>query len=127
MAEPKIEALFCVLLPVVISFLIDLYDIFSNGLSTNNNLNKVFMIIIIFLASIIFLYEGYKKYNKITHFIPIFGLTLNFFSFIDLLFLSILDILKSDFNFFKIIQPIGYFIIPLYIILLLVSSIINDE
>ena len=107
--------IFCVLLFTIVSVIIDLFDIFSNGLSINNNRNKVYMFVVILIGAVL-AFEGYKKYG-FSHCIPIFGLFIIFCAFSDLFILAILDFNKNESDYIELIKPLGYLIVPTSFIL----------
>ena len=115
-----------ILILLIISFSYDLVDIFNNGLSLNNNLNKLIMFLILFLSTIILIYEGQKKYHTCYHCVPISGLLIDLVALIDLFILTILDI-KQNFDFLKLFKPVGYLVVSIIIIFEVKTIIKNKE
>ena len=120
----QLECFTCILFFSIISFIIDLFDIFKNGLSLNNNRNKLYIFIIIFVGGIL-VFEGYKKFNGFNHCIPIFGLLLIVCSLSDLLYVTIMDI-SHEFDYITLIKLIGYLIIPVVLVIYFIVLTCNN-
>jgi hypothetical protein len=98
----------CFLIWSIITFIIDLVDIIKNGLSLNNNGNKLIMFILIFFGIILAFTEIELCRCENTQHKRIIGIVLISFAFLDLFFLAFFDLTKLNFSFLLLFKLFGY-------------------
>ena len=99
---------FCFLIWSIITFIIDLVDIITNGLSLNNNGNKLIMFILIFFGIILAFTKIELCRCENSHIKSIIGISLISFAFLDLFFLAFFDLTKLNFSFTLLFKLFGY-------------------